>query len=292
MKKPFSWYGGKEALASLLLSLIPRHEVYVEVFGGSGALLFAKEPGPLEVFNDLDSGIVNFFRVLRDPEQAEQLQRALQLTPYAREEYYDCLTSWKDAADAVEQARQWYCAVMQSMNSSIRATGWSCTKTPGSNPARAWHNHIATLSPCVGRLAQVQIDHRDFEQIIAVYDSPVTCFYLDPPYLAQTRRKQRCYHHEMSQKDHERLLSCILQVQGMIMLSGYAHPLYHEALQTWECHRLTQRCSSAVRALAVLEETAAADHLMRTECIWRNPACVRASRSLFESLQGDKEVSR
>src|SRR6266487_1301211 len=166
IKKPFAWYGGKQELASLLNSLLPRHRVYCEVFGGSGALLFAKEPGALEVFNDLDSGVVNFFRVLRNPEQARALQEALTLTPYAREEYYDCLKQWEASADPVEQARQWYCAVMQSMNSSLRATGWSSTKQPGSNPARAWTNATVHLSACMARLAHVQIDHRDFETVI------------------------------------------------------------------------------------------------------------------------------
>src|SRR5947207_368332 len=137
MKKPFAWYGGKEALASTLVSLLPRHRVYIEVFGGSGALLFAKAPSALEVFNDLDSGVTNFFRVLRNRAQAEELQRLLGLTPYGREEYYGCLKQWEAAPDAVEKARMWYVAVMQSMNSSIRATGWSSTKMPGSNPARA-----------------------------------------------------------------------------------------------------------------------------------------------------------
>jgi DNA adenine methylase len=286
IKKPFNWYGGKQALAPLLVSLLPRHQVYCEVFGGSGALLFAKEPSPLEVFNDLDSGVVNFFRVLRNPEQTQRLQNALRVTPYAREEYYECLATWETDADPVEQARAWYCAVMQSMNSSIRATGWSCTKTPGSNPARAWQNNIANLAACVGRLAHVQIDHRDFEQVITAYDSPETCFYLDPPYMASTRRKQRCYRHEMSPADHERLLSCINQVQGMVLLSGYAHPLYQEALQIWERRTLTLHCSSAVRALADLACNTTPGQLTRTECIWRNPACVRASSSLFTDVEG------
>jgi DNA adenine methylase len=137
------------------------------------------------------------------------LQRVLSFTPYAREEYYACLKRWEAAADPVEKARAWYCAVMQSMNSSIRNTGWSCTKTPGSNPARAWTNSITNLAACVGRLTHVQVDHRDFEQVIRAYDSPCTCFYLDPPYLSDTRRKQRCYHHEMHEDDHKRLLACI-----------------------------------------------------------------------------------
>ena len=275
--KPFAWYGGKEALAPLLVSLLPIHEVYCEVFGGSGALLFAKYPSHLEIFNDLDSGVVNFFRVLRNAEQVQELQRLLTLTPYAREEYYDCLKQWEDAANPVERARQWYVSVMLSMNSSIRNTGWSSTKAPGSNPAKAWRNSMHRLHRCAERLAQVEIDHRDFEQVLRAYDSPETCFYLDPPYLPATRRKNYCYHQEMSLGDHERLLTCIQHVRGMVILSGYAHPLYQEALTSWQCLRLATRCSSAVHP----DTTPDADQWSRVECVWLNPACIQQQPTLF-----------
>lgn len=288
VKKPFAWYGGKETLASTLVSLLPIHKVYVEPFAGSAALLFAKEPSPIEVINDLDSGVVNFMRVLRNPEQAAELQYLLTLTPYSREEYYDCLEQWDDEADSVEKARQWFTGVMQSINSSIRNTGWSASKTPGSNPARAWQSGIAHLSECVQRLAYVQIDHRDFEPVIRANDSLDTCFYLDPTYLASTRRKQRCYHHEMSEADHRRLLALILQVKGMVLLSGYPHPLYQEALASWECLTFTLSCPSAVRAYAHTPKNEIdPKHLIRTECIWMNPACVKNQRqpTLFRDLQ-------
>ncbi len=285
-RKPFAWYGGKEALASTLLALLPTHKVYCEVFGGSGALLFGKEPSRLEIFNDLDSGVVNFFRVLRNPQQATVLQQMLTLTPYAREEYYDCLEQWKTADDPVEQARQWYTGVMQSMNSSIRSTGWSSTKVPGSNPALAWTNHILCLETCVRRLAQVQIDHRDFEQVIRAYDSFDTCFYLDPPYVPDTRQKRNSYHYEMSLDDHKRLLRCIQHVQGMVILSGYAHPMYHEALTTWERLTLTVRCSSATRPTAIAQGKAP-EGFQRTECIWMNAACVQNQPSLFHYMNAD-----
>jgi len=274
VKKPFPWYGGKEQLAPLLVSLLPRHEVYVEVFGGSGAVLFAKESSPLEVFNDLDSGVVNFFRVLRDPVQAEQLAHLLSLTPYAYEEYHTCLKEWQHTEDSVEKARMWYCGVVQSMNSSIRATGWSHTKMPGSNPAKRWQPGVAHLAACVNRLAQVQIDHRDFEPVFRSYDGLETCFYVDPPYTAETRRKRGCYRHEMSTKDHERLLCCLLDVQGMVLLSGYDHPLYQEALHGWECLTYSVSCASTSRAAVQGEKC---PQTKRQECIWRNPACVRRS---------------
>ena len=284
--KPFSWYGGKSVLVPVLLSLLPAHQVYVEVFGGSAALLFAKAPSALEVLNDLDSGVVNFFRVLRDPVRADALQHLLALTPYAREEYYDCLHSWEATDDPVEAARRWYCAVIGTRNNALRATGWRSTKVPASNPARAWTHSIGRLSDCVARLAQVQIDHRDFEAVIRAYDGPDTCFYLDPPYHAQTRRKSRCYQHEMSAADHERLLACIVGVQGMVLLSSYDHPLYQEALATWDCRRLPVTCAAAVDAVgAGMASSRDPDTLRRTECLWRNAACVQRQPSLFAELE-------
>ncbi len=286
MLKPFAWYGGKSLLAPTLVSLLPTHQTYCEVFGGSGALLFAKSPSQLEIFNDLDSGVVNFFHVLRDAKQVERLVNLLSLTPYAYEEYYDCLAKWEDESDPIERARQWYVGVMQSMNSSIKNTGWSHTKLAASNPAHSWLSNTTHFTAFTERLAHIEVDHRDFERVIASYDSPDTCFYLDPPYHPDTRRKGRCYQYEMTEADHERLLFCILQVQGMVILSGYSHPTYERALREWECIKIDQKCSSSVRP-GVGEAPA---EWRRIEYIWRNPACVRQARKIEQqSLFDDSE---
>lgn len=274
IRKPLAWYGGKQALAPLLISLLPAHHVYCEVFGGSGVLLFAKQPSALEIFNDFNSCVVNFFRVLRHPEQAQALQQHLLLTPYAREEYDDCLPSWEETPDWVEKARQWYVAVMLSRNASIRNTGWSSTKQLSFNPARGLKHSLEHLSACTGPFVSlhVQIDHRDFAAVIGAYDSPETCFYLDPPYVLESRHKGRCSHHEMSEDDHKQLLHCMLHIEGMELLSGYAHPLYDEALASWERINLRARGSSAV---GFVHEEASPDMMKRTECIWMNAVCVR-----------------
>ena len=56
--KPFiPWVGGKTALRPVLYQLFPaRLKRYVEVFGGSGALLFGREPqkGVAEVYNEVN----------------------------------------------------------------------------------------------------------------------------------------------------------------------------------------------------------------------------------------------
>jgi len=61
LRSPIVWFGGKGHMVNKLLPLIPKHKIYVEPFGGGANLLIAKEPSPVEVYNDLDSGLVNFF---------------------------------------------------------------------------------------------------------------------------------------------------------------------------------------------------------------------------------------
>ena len=80
------WLGGKWSFAPKILNLISDipHGVYVEPFGGSASVLLQKAPVRVEVYNDLDSNLVNLFRMIR--EKPEDLIRALQLTPYSLEE--------------------------------------------------------------------------------------------------------------------------------------------------------------------------------------------------------------
>lgn len=60
MRPPIPWFGGKQLMSGRLLPLFPEHRTYVEVFGGAGALLFGKNPSAVEVYNDLDSDLVNW----------------------------------------------------------------------------------------------------------------------------------------------------------------------------------------------------------------------------------------
>ena len=114
MRSPIKWFGGKGGFVQNILPLVPKHKIYVEVFGGGASLLFAKTPAPVEVYNDVDSGLVGFFRVLRDKEKAAELWRVACLSPYSREEYGFCRETWEECKDEVERARRWFVVVRQS----------------------------------------------------------------------------------------------------------------------------------------------------------------------------------
>lgn len=109
LKPPIGWFGGKQQLFGKLLPLLPDHQTYVEGFGGAGALLFAKAPSPVEVYNDIYSDLVNFMRVLRDRGGMfpDFYNRAC-LSPYSRDECLFCRDHLNDDPDPVERARRFF----------------------------------------------------------------------------------------------------------------------------------------------------------------------------------------
>jgi len=77
------YHGGKFRIAPWVIEHFPPHRTYVEPFGGAAGVLLQKPRAYSEIYNDLDSDVVNFFQVLRDPAQLDRLLQACAATPYA-----------------------------------------------------------------------------------------------------------------------------------------------------------------------------------------------------------------
>ena len=69
MESFIGWIGGKRMRRKAILERFPTDEVgrYIEVFGGAAWVLFAKEKkaNQLEVYNDINSNLVNLFRCVK-----------------------------------------------------------------------------------------------------------------------------------------------------------------------------------------------------------------------------------
>lgn len=258
---PLKWYGGKARLVKHLLPLLPQHSRYVEVCGGGGQVLFAKSPAIEEVFNDLDSDLLHFWRVVKDPILAPHLIEALRKTPVSRKEYDLCNALYDKCNDPIERARQFFVLVRQSFNAVFRK-GWS--DTTGPKYRTSFPNAVERLAFAHERLQTVTLENLDFRELIPKYDSPDTLFYIDPPYLASTRAVKTRYQHEMTDFDHAELLKLIMEARGKIILSGYASPLYDLALPDW------QRIEIILPRHAAQVGNHEKPHA--TEVIWINPA--------------------
>jgi DNA adenine methylase len=229
---PFGWYGGKFSHLDWLLPLLPDCHHYCEPFAGSGAVLLNRDPSPVETYNDLDGEVVNFFRVLR--EEKQRLIEAIGLTPFAREEFaLACEIS--PSLSVLERARRFYVRARQ-----VR-TGLAQTATIGrwancKNTSRAgmsgvisrWLGAVEDLPAVAERLLRVQIENRPAANAIRLYDSPVTLFYCDPPYVHSSRGDSKAYGFEMTDAQHRDLAGVLNSVQGMVALSNYQAKIVDE----------------------------------------------------------------
>ncbi len=276
MISAFNWVGGKARMAPHLIKLLPAHRCYVEVFGGSAALLLAKPPSPMEVYNDIDSVLVNFFRVVRNPQQCKKLIRMLQWTPYSREEFMDAVRRMKEEEDPVEKARLFFYVSNASRNGLYTRKIWGID--PGENQSSsvgAFRRRIQYLKRIQERFQYVYVENLPYERILEIYDSEETCFYLDPPYLYPSR--DRLYEHTMDEEDHRRMLERVLNLKGHVIISGYFSDLYSEYLKGWRLYTFDARVHSGSIWSESTRKT--------VECVWVKSTTPITLADLWEDQQ-------
>ena len=228
--------GGKYLLASWIIEHFPAHQTYVELFGGAASVLMRKSRSAGEVYNELDDDIVNVFRILRDPIQAEELARVIELTPFAYQEYRD---AYDASENPIERARRVIFRSFAGIGSDAvcRARagfrGGRCNKYGGTS-ARSWSGYHDFIAQFVERLQYVIIESRPALKIIDIYDDPQTLFYADPPYVMNTRTSRTVeYRYEMDDDEHVILGEKLHQIRGMAIVSGYRCELYDQIYADW-----------------------------------------------------------
>lgn len=256
--------GSKWNIAEWIISHFPPHITYLEPFFGSGAVFFNKKPSKAETINDIDGNVVNLFKVIR--ERSEELIRLIELTPWARDEYY---ASYKKTGNELEDARRFLVRCWQAHGTRTdNRTGWKSTVQgrEGSNGIMLWRNKIPNrVLAVVERLKFAQIENQPAIQILERYKYPVVLVYADPPYPLKTRAG-KMYAYEMTNQDHIELLDALDNHPGPVTISGYACELYDNRLKHWA---------------TVTKKVTAEKGQIRQEVLWLNPICAEANRSLF-----------
>jgi len=254
------FYGAKWRLGPWIVSHFPQHSCYVEPFCGSAGILLQKEKSNVEVLNDLDREIVEFFRVFR--ERPAELINAIKLTPFARAEL---LLSYEVAEDELERARRFYVRIWQAWSPRTNhKTGWRFDKQ-----GRGWKttienwNDVSNLTNAVDRLKLVQLECDDALKIIKRFDSKEALFLVDPPYLAATRNKRwakYAYKFELDMEYHLELGELLNSIRGMAIICGYPTELYERMFAKWKSHSHPLRTMSRQN---------------KTERIWVSPNAMK-----------------
>jgi len=235
----FGWYGGKFSHLDFILPNLPENaKHFCDVFGGSAAVLINRKPAPVETYNDIDSEVVNFFEMLRN--QGTELIKAISLTPFSREELIAACHPEPNLSK-LERARRFYVRARQTRTGLAQTSSegrWAhCVLTSRAGMAGAvsrWLGAIDGLPQIVQRLQRVQIENAPALEIIQRYDSVDTLFYLDPPYVHESRGDTKAYSHEMTNPEHIELANLLREIKGRAVVSGYRTPLYDFLFRDWE----------------------------------------------------------
>ena len=253
VKAILKYPGAKNRIADWICEYIPKHDVYVEPYFGSGAIFFSKQPARIETINDMDGNVVNYFKVIR--ERPEELVQALRMTPYERDEYNNSFNINK-TDNEIERARKFAVRCWQGFGcSNLYKNGFrSSQQSVSPYTTKEWRGLPERLIQASERLKNAQIENLPALELIKRYDTADVFMYIDPPYLHGTR-KNNLYKYEMSDVDHEALLKEINKHKGKFLISGYENDMYNEYLAGWK------KASKTTQAEAGLK---------RTETLWMN----------------------
>lgn len=274
------WAGGKGKQLRDLLPIIPDSHIYVEPFGGGASILLNRPAMKVEVYNDLDSSLVNLFSVVRDDRLFDQFAGILGWTLYSRETFQQALDHEQET-DQVMKAVKFYTVLNQSISGKRLAHKADWSRAKKDNVADRWVMRQQKLGLIHDRLRHVQIECRDALDILKEWDTNETVFYCDPPYVLETRSKKKYYAHETTDEYHRELVATLREVRGAVVLSGYNHPLYDPLLNDgWRADSYSSDAKMTVHQQGGRREE-------RQEVVWRNRQAVEASlRIPFDAMWG------
>ncbi len=261
------YYGGKfNKVGKYIAQMLPRHRHYIEPCGGMAGVLMLKQPSFCEVYNDIDNNLVNLFEVVRDPIRCKQLSELLHLTPYAREEWRRCQRSFRTETDPVEKARKVYVTLSMGFLGSLgnKSFPYGGTKYE-SSVARTFFNGLESLPAIHNRIKHLVIENQDCIKVAKKWDSKESLFYWDNPYLKDTRVTFGDYNHEMTDAQHQETLDFVTSCKAKVIMSGYLHTMYVDALEGNGFYRLDVPTYSRGSKSNGKEYES-----KRTECLWIN----------------------
>ena len=218
-----SWIGGKKALRKAICEQFPQSDIrkYVEVFGGAGWILFHKEKhAELEVYNDINSNLVNLFKCVKYHPNA--IKEELENTLNSREIYENFKDLYKNTAlTDIQRAAKYFYMIKASFGSKVTSFGAKSRDISNTD-------YLKTVKD---RLSRVVIENKSFEALIKQYDRPHTLFYCDPPYYGT----EKYYDTGLTPFDkhmHEKLAEVLRSIKGKVVVSynndDYIKELYKD----------------------------------------------------------------
>lgn len=231
LKLPVSRIGGKDRIRNQIVALMPKHKTYVDVFGGSLAILFAKNESLVEVVNDKDENWTNLYKMLK--KHPVEIRNRLDELPVSRQVFNQFQKEPIPKNDIDRVVRMIYMSKL-AYNSDGRN---NFTITKDKNQARRLRKIQDELLFVSDRLKNVTIEQMDWTYILRNYAGKDTLFYVDSPYIIRGKRKG-LYELGFTQRDNKELADRIHQTEGAFMVSHSQNKLFDKWYADFNKHEI------------------------------------------------------
>lgn len=247
---PLAYIGGKRRIAQTLIALFPEHVTYVEPFAGGAQVLFAKPASKVEVLNDLNGEVVNFFRICQH--HHDELLRCLKYAVVSRDTYDSLQQQDPALLTDVQRAARFLYLQKNSFGGTVNNQHYRycVSKPPNFNPDRL----PASIAAAAKRLARVQLESWPYEKILERYDRDQTFFYLDPPYV-----DAQLYKFNFTHDDFRLMAERLARLRGKFLLSINDHPVAREAFAAFHVREVSIAYTAA-RSVPTVRELVFANY--------------------------------
>lgn len=251
MKTPISYYGGKQSMLKHILPLIPEHKVYIEPFFGGGAVFWSKPQSDVEIINDYNENVVNFYRELKS--NYAELKRLIDATPYSRDVYKHAMVIYDNPYIFTNAQRAWAFWVGTVQGFSNKIGSWRSSTQRSKESLLNFNKKDRFNEDLSKRLELVQIEHKDAVELIKKQDSIDSFFYIDPPYVGANQGHYGGY----TQEHFNDLLKVLSTIKGKFLLSSYPNDILEKYRSTYNWHSSDKDMALSASKTKMLRKTEA-----------------------------------
>lgn len=222
IRSPIKWVGGKSRLRKQIISLLPPHSCYVELFSGAAWVLFGKPPSDVEVINDIDGELINFFRIVQ--KRPEDFMESFDLELVSREKFEFLANLDVTKLSDIERAHRFYYIIMAGWGGELKYPRFQTSISDGGHGNRligALKHLRERIDPVHSRLSTVIIENLSWENCFQRYNRKKTVMYIDPPY---PKNKVNYFHNMQTWDEHENLAQHLRNSECRWILSSFDVP--------------------------------------------------------------------
>ena len=275
-----SGLGPKQTGRWIASNLLTDKHTYCEPFAGMLGILLQRDPADLEVINDADKAVVNWWRTVMH--QPDDLARITALTPRSRYEHQRCVDKALAKAEHYAAAEETppdggepgQADSLPESGDLEWAAAWGIAvdrgiggKPPGRNcywhislkrAGRPWLKIPDRLLPLAARLGEVMLECCDALDILErSADNADIMLYVDPPYETAA---PGAYVHSV---DRAALAAALKRQKGAVAVSGYPADMPELDAAGWRRLEL----DTTLATLGRIDDKVRPG---RVECLWVN----------------------